>query len=207
MAKQLAFYIDTSACGNCKTCQVACKDKNNLPVGVLWRRVHQYGGGGWKRQHGYFLPEKVFSYGVTVSCMHCAKPACMKACEFGAITKRADGIVLVDQKKCTGCGECKTACPYGAPQFYGADKLMSKCNFCEDLLAKGENPACVDACPMRALGFGELSELQAKFGNLQAIEPLPKATITQPSVVITPHKDAQISGEGNGRILDLVQSL
>jgi anaerobic dimethyl sulfoxide reductase subunit B (iron-sulfur subunit) len=60
---------------------------------------------------------------------------------------------------------------------------------------------------MRALGFGELSELQAKFGNVQAVEPLPKATITQPSVVITLHKDAQASGKGTGRTLDLVQSL
>ena len=47
MAKQLAFHVDTSACGNCKACQIACKDKNNLPVGVLWRHVWQYGGGSW----------------------------------------------------------------------------------------------------------------------------------------------------------------
>ena len=50
------------------------------------------------------------------------------------------------------------------------------------LLANGEKPACVDACVMRALGFGELSELRAKYGNVNAIEPLPEAKLTVPAL-------------------------
>jgi anaerobic dimethyl sulfoxide reductase subunit B len=84
---------------------------------------------------------------------------------------------------------------------------MSKCTFCVDLLTKGENPVCVDACPMRAIEFGELNELRARYGKNSAVGPLPKATITHPSLVITLHKDAQISGKGTGRILDLIQDL
>jgi anaerobic dimethyl sulfoxide reductase subunit B (iron-sulfur subunit) len=88
-----------------------------------------------------------------------------------------------------------------------AKGVMTKCNFCEDMIAKGENPACVDACVMRAIKFGELSELRAQYGNVNALEPLPDAKITQPAVVITPHKHAQTRGNGTGRILNLPEEL
>ncbi len=52
MAKQLAFYVDIASCTGCKACQIACKDKNNLPSGVRWRRVFQYSGGDWVNQDG-----------------------------------------------------------------------------------------------------------------------------------------------------------
>ncbi len=207
MAKQYAFYINSSQCGNCKVCQIACKDKNNLPVGIRWRRVWQYGGGGWVRSGQTWEPNGVFNYSISVSCMHCENPACVNACPAGAMYKRADGIVLVNQDACVGCRYCEWACPYGAPQFNAAKGVMTKCTFCEDLLAQGQNPACVDACPMRVLEFGELSELRAKYGNLMDVEPLPASWITHPSVVITPHRHAQISGQGTGRILDLIQEL
>ncbi len=207
MTKQMAFYIDSSACGNCKACQIACKDKNNLPVGILWRRVWQYGGGNWVRQDNTYVPNGVFTYSLSISCMHCEDPACVKACPAGAMTKRADGIVLVNQDQCVGCRYCEWACPYGAPHFNEAKGVMTKCTFCEDLLAQGQNPACVDACPMRAIEFGELEELRAKHGNAMDIEPLPASWITHPSVVITPHRSAQVSGSGTGRILDLVQEV
>jgi anaerobic dimethyl sulfoxide reductase subunit B (iron-sulfur subunit) len=80
---------------------------------------------------------------------------------------------------------------------------MTKCDFCADLQDKGLNPACVDACPMRALGYGELDELRAEYGDVNAIEPLPSADLSHPSIVITPHKHSQPSGRGTGRIIKL----
>ena len=50
MATQLAFHYDQSACTGCKACQIACKDKNDLEVGTLWRRVVEVQGGDWVRQ-------------------------------------------------------------------------------------------------------------------------------------------------------------
>ena len=47
MSKQLAFYVNAAVCTGCKACQVACKDKNNLEVGRLFRRVYEVNGGGW----------------------------------------------------------------------------------------------------------------------------------------------------------------
>jgi len=203
MSKQLGFYINSAACTNCRACAIACKDKNSNPVGVNFRRVFLYGGGSWLYQGGFMQPVNVFNYSVSLGCQHCVDPACIPACPAAAISKDANGIVSVNQDLCVGCRYCEWACPYGTPQFDASTGVMSKCDFCKDLLAKGENPACVDACPMRALEFGELSELQAKYGTANSVEPLPTGAITSPSIVITPHKHAQISGTGNGRILDL----
>ena len=207
MAKQMAFYFDASACIGCKVCQVACQDKNELPADVLWRRVFQYGGGNWVLQDKIYTPSNLFNYFLSTACQHCEEPVCRDVCPTGATTKRADGVVLIDEAKCIGCRYCEWACPYGAPQFREDLGVMTKCTFCEDLQAKGENPACVDACVMRCLDYGELEELRQKYGALAAIEPLPTAEITQPSLVITPHKHAQLSGKGTGHILNLAEEV
>jgi anaerobic dimethyl sulfoxide reductase subunit B (iron-sulfur subunit) len=210
MAKQLAFYFDASACADCKACQIACKEKNDLPIGVLWRRVYQYEGGSWTESpdfKGIMVPNNVFSYSLSIACMHCGKPLCADICPTAAITKNDDGIVLIDADKCIGCRYCEWACPYDAPQFNEELGVMTKCDFCQDLLAQGLNPACVDNCVMRCLDYGDINELRAKYGNLAEVEPLPKADITEPAFVVTPHKFTQKSGQGTGRISNLPEEL
>jgi anaerobic dimethyl sulfoxide reductase subunit B (iron-sulfur subunit) len=206
MTKQLAFYFDASACTGCKACAVACKDRSNLPVGVNWRRVYHYEGGEWgadPNNKDLMIPKNLFVYATSVACMHCQVPVCANVCPTGAITKRDDGIVLINKDQCIGCRYCQWACPYGAPQFDEEAGVMTKCDFCQDLQAQGQNPVCVDACVMRVLDFGDLGELRAKYGREAAIEPLPPADISYPAVVITPHKDSQSSGSGTGKILTL----
>ena len=209
MEKQLGFHFDASSCTACKACAIACKDRSNLPVGINWRKVYEYGGGGWVANPNHkdlLIPNNVFVYSISAACMHCKKPICTEVCPISAITKREDGVVLIDSAKCIGCRYCEWACPYGAPQFNEEMGYMTKCDFCQDLQAKGQNPVCVDACPMRALEVGELDELQAKYGNNAAIEPLPVASLTSPSVVVTPHKHSQASGHGTGHILSVEES-
>jgi len=148
----------------------------------------------------------VFAYSLSVACMHCDKPLCAEVCPTTAITKRADGVVLIDNDKCIGCRYCEWACPYGAPQFNEELGVMTKCTFCEDLLAKGENPACVDACVMRCLDFGEFNELRAEYGDAM-IEPLAPSDITYPALVVTPHKHSQLVGSGTGKIMNLPEEV
>lgn len=206
MAKQMAFYFDASACNGCKACAIACKSKNDLPVGINYRRAIQYGGGEWIANpinKDLMVPSNVFAYAVSSACMHCEDPLCVTGCPAGALYKRdEDGLVLLDRDQCIGCRYCEWLCPYGAPQFDEETGKLGKCDFCADLLAKGEDPYCVAACVMRALDYGELDELQAKYGKVNAIEPLPPGDITKPSIVITPHRDSQRSGTGTGQIID-----
>lgn len=190
--EQLGFFIDSSRCSGCKACQVACKDKNNLEVGRKFRRVYEIQGGGFapNGQGGY--ENNVFSYTLTISCNHCADPVCVKNCPTTAMHKRSgDGIVRVDTGKCVGCGYCAWSCPYGAPQMNKEVGQMSKCDFCVDLLVEGKNPICVDTCPLNAIKFGKIRELREKYGHLSQVQGLPDFTITNPSLVIRPHKGAQ----------------
>jgi anaerobic dimethyl sulfoxide reductase subunit B (iron-sulfur subunit) len=187
--KQYAFYFDSNACSGCKACQAACKDKHDLPVDVLWRRVYEITGGNWVKSGDVWVPG-VFSYYLSMACHHCEKPICGEACPTNAIYKRQDGIVILDTQSCIGCRYCEWACPYGAMQFVESERLMTKCHFCYDYIDLDKPPACVAACPMRALDFGELADLQKKYGGTRVVFPLPEASITEPALLIKPHKDA-----------------
>jgi len=187
--KRLAFYFDSNACSGCKTCQIACKDKNNLPVGMHWRRVYEITGGGWKRSGAAWI-SNVIAYNISISCNHCEKPVCIDACPAKAIEKGDNGIVKIVQEKCMGCKYCAWTCPYSALQYDEEEGVMTKCDMCLDYVAMGKNPSCVDACPARALAFGEYSELIEKHGESAHIHPLPDPEITNPSKLITPHKNA-----------------
>jgi anaerobic dimethyl sulfoxide reductase subunit B (iron-sulfur subunit) len=179
---QKGFYYDMTACIGCKACQIACKDKNNLEVGPLYRKVHTVEGGKYPRPWIYHL---------SVGCNHCAHPRCVENCPTGAITKRSeDGLVIQDHEKCIGCRYCTWSCPYGAPQYLEEDGRVGKCSGCADLVDKGQNPACVDACPMRALEFGDIDELRQKHGGTADVTGMPDSGITGPSIVIKPNPEA-----------------
>lgn len=196
MANQYGFYFNANQCTGCKACQVACKDKWDLEVGVTWRRVAEFSSGEWTVNADGTFTQNIGTYYTSVACNHCENPACVDVCPTTAMHKRDDGIVVIDQEACIGCRYCEWACPYGAPQFSAALGVMTKCNLCYDAVEAGDKPACVGACPSRALEFGELEELRAKYGSTNELAPLPSAAITHPSLVITPHRNAAPVGAG-----------
>ena len=189
-----AFSFDAGACTGCKACQAACKDKNNLPVGVLWRRVIEVSGGSWV-QNGAAWENNVFSYNLSMACNHCVHPKCAGVCPTNAYHVRADGIVILDSSKCIGCGYCNWACPYAVPQYNQALGVMSKCNFCFDAIEAGLEPACVSACPMRVLDFEQISTQAINPPGLALWElagaehpfPLPAFSRTQPHIRLRLH--------------------
>lgn len=190
MTKQYAFYFDSSACSGCKTCQVACKDKNDLTHGIRWRRVYEITGGNWEKQGDTWIPE-VSSYHLSMSCNHCEDPICLKSCPTTAIIKREDGIVVIDPERCMGCRYCEWACPYDALQFNENSGQMTKCDLCFDYVEEGKLPSCVASCPMRVLDFGTKKELIEKYGQEDKVFPMPDPKICNPSFVLKAHKDAE----------------
>ncbi|MGI6785105.1 MAG: DMSO/selenate family reductase complex B subunit [Gleimia sp.] len=199
MAEKLGFYFDQSLCNGCKACQVACKDKHDTPLGVNWRRVVEYSGGSWQQDGDTFVPN-VFSYYTSIACNHCENPICVEVCPTTAMHQGEDGVVTVDSGKCVGCRYCEWACPYSAPQFNADLGYMTKCDLCADYRETGQDPACVAACPSRALDWGPIDELREKYGDVDAVAPLPDPSITNPHLVIKPHKDAQPWNNPSGDI-------
>ena len=193
-----AFTFDASACSGCKACQEACKDKNNLPVGVLWRRVVEVSGGEWTAQNDAWT-NNVFAYNLSIACNHCVHPKCAGVCPTDAYVTRADGIVYIDSSKCMGCGYCAWACPYGVPQYNSQQGQMAKCNFCFDNIDAGIPPSCVAACPMRVLDFVSLTPTPLPEGEGQGVRafwelpatehpfPLPNISRTEPHLAVKPH--------------------
>jgi anaerobic dimethyl sulfoxide reductase subunit B (iron-sulfur subunit) len=174
---QNGFYIDTATCSACKVCVIACKDVNDNKVGYNYRHVTEYEGG---------KNPDVWAASLSMACNHCAEPACLAACKEGAITKDAEtGLVVINPQACIGCKLCIDSCPYGAPVHFPDENIVNKCHGCRDKLALGEKPACVAACAMRSLDFGEISELEKKYGSglVDKAADLPDAR-TKPSLLI-----------------------
>jgi Fe-S-cluster-containing dehydrogenase component len=179
-----AFIIDVERCNGCYSCQLACKDEH---VGNDWSpyaKPQPEAGHFWmkmvEKERGT-LPKVMVSYTPTL-CMHCDMAPCIPACPVGAITKRSDGIVLIDPAKCNGCRACIAACPYGAIYFNDELNIAQKCTGCAHILdGTGgipteypiDLPRCVDACPTEAIKFGDDADptIQALIGQAEVIHP------------------------------------
>ncbi len=149
MSQQYGFLVDIGRCVQCEACVAACKTTHQVEAGQRWRRVITY----WQ---GEF--PAVVNRSFTISCQHCARPACVEACPSSALSKREGGVVVLDRNACSSCTLCGDACPYGAIQF-AKDGSLQKCDFCSSRLAEGKAPACVATCPTDALKFGTVEQL------------------------------------------------
>lgn len=163
---QYALVVDYERCIGCHACEVACKQENNLPVGPRWIRVIQLGP---RKEAGKL------SLGFKVTrCMHCEIPSCVAACPKKAITKRADGIVLINPELCNGCKNCIEACSFGAPQIDSEKMVVSMCNLCVQRVERGLIPSCAQNCLANAIYFGDIDKslelLRKKRAEMEAIE-------------------------------------
>lgn len=144
--ERLSLMIDLERCIGCKSCEAACKQEHGLGPGEYRNKVVWLGDASGAALD--FL---------TVTCQHCERPACLRACPVNpkAIVKDpATGVVSVVEDRCTGCGECVIACPYGAMGYDRIDHHAVKCDLCTDRRAAGGTPACASVCPGHAITFG-----------------------------------------------------
>ncbi|MBI2390961.1 MAG: 4Fe-4S dicluster domain-containing protein [Deltaproteobacteria bacterium] len=154
---QFGWHINIAKCIGCRGCEAACKQEFNLEAGVQRRRVilqEGFTGSGGS--------EQPFMRYITMSCNHCANPACVPACPTAALTKSATtGLVSLDESKCNGCKRCMAGCPYGAIQYNEETKKVDKCTGCGHRLdnlslpAEKRAPACVITCSSYALRFSK----------------------------------------------------
>ena len=159
--KKLGLAIDLDTCVGCNACVTACKGWNDQGYGAPLSDQNPYGadpsGAFLNRVHSYQVqPEAAAAITVSFprSCLHCDDAPCVTVCPTGASYKRSeDGIVLVNEDACIGCGLCAWACPYGAREMDQEAQVMKKCTLCvdriynENLPEEDREPACVRTCP------------------------------------------------------------
>lgn len=190
--KSLGLVIDLDTCVGCHACVTACKGWNTENYGAPLSDVDAYGanpvGSFLNRIHSYEVqpdsgPAQLYHF--PKSCLHCADAPCVTVCPTGASYKRVeDGIVLVNEADCIGCGLCAWACPYGAREMDPTENVMKKCTLCIDriyndnLPEEDRTPACVRTCPVGARHFGDLADPDSHVSRLVAerggIEPMPE---------------------------------
>jgi anaerobic carbon-monoxide dehydrogenase iron sulfur subunit len=107
-------------------------------------------------------------------CRHCDPAPCQQVCIAGAISREARGTVAIDPQRCISCAMCAMACPFGvlnyAPLYTVPDKtaVALKCDQCPDREAVGRVPACVEACKVGALTYGDWPAAQEDRGRAVA---------------------------------------
>ncbi len=136
-------------CIGCKLCELACLTAHSEAKDLIIAYTKE-------RVAGLTSSIRVVeSNGVSVAlnCRHCDEPACVTVCDAGALSKNnVTGIVEYDFEKCVGCWSCLVSCSYGAIQRNSLINKIVKCDLCS---GRAEGPACVQACPNRALKFFE----------------------------------------------------
>jgi len=192
------IVVDLNRCTGCMTCVVACKEENLTRPSVWWDKILEVESPSL--DHITYLWH---------ACMHCDNPPCVPVCPVKAVSKRQDGIVLIDQKVCTGCGDCVKACPYGVvtinptQNYFQGEKMpyekevaanrvqipkkASKCTLCVHRVEQGIEPVCVSGCPSKAKTFGDLDDPASPIRKklVQSVQLLPsKRTYPKVSYIV-----------------------
>jgi carbon-monoxide dehydrogenase iron sulfur subunit len=106
--------------------------------------------------------EAAGDFAVPIQCRHCEDAPCITVCPTAAIHRhQADDPVLIDKEKCIGCMFCLTVCPFGVIDITRDGKAVVKCDLCMERTKAGQEPACVEACPTRALELVDEKKLTA----------------------------------------------
>ena len=158
--KRYGMVVDIRRCIGCQACTVSCSMENLPPLGQFRTTVLQYEVD--TKVQG--APPAMVS--LPRLCNHCDNPPCVPVCPVQATFQRTDGVVLVDNERCVGCGYCVQACPYDARFINHETQTADKCTFCEHRLEAGLLPACVESCVGGARKVGDLNDPKSEISTL-----------------------------------------
>jgi len=152
MDKVIAINIEK--CLACKSCEIACAVVHSESK-VLQEAIEES-----PKPQRMVTVEPAGEYGVPIQCRHCEAGPCIEICPTGAIQRPdEESPVVIDPDLCIGCKLCMLICPFGVLKIGKEGRAIIKCDMCYELLREGEPPACVQACPTKALQLVSLEEL------------------------------------------------
>jgi Fe-S-cluster-containing dehydrogenase component len=169
--KRFGFLVDITACIGCGACCRIDRAAYDAPSGNYYRTwVERYVVEA-EGNVAIDLPDSLCDnqcpgtsqavreiFFVPKFCRMCARPRCREVCPSGATYRTAEGFVLVDGSRCTGCAACVEACPYSARAIDSRTGVATKCSWCHERLRQELMPLCVAACPAKARKFGALDD-------------------------------------------------
>jgi len=155
-------FVNPERCIGCKQCQIACTVEHAQSKN-LYQALFET---PTPRPRIHVAPGLYLSTSFPNKCRHCNPAPCMEVCPTAAISRNSDlDIVTIDGYKCITCAMCAMVCPFDVIRYYRSptvqlDKTVAlKCDHCIDRQRRGEIPACVEACKVGALEFGDINEL------------------------------------------------
>ena len=184
--KKYNMIIDVAKCHDCNNCFLACKDEYIENDFSPYSVAQPWHGHRWmnimRKERGQY-PLVDVAY-LPTPCMHCDNAPCIKAAKNGAVSKREDGIVIIDPKKAKGQEDLVNSCPYGAIWWNAEKEVPQKCTFCVHLLEDGwDKPRCVQACATGALTILYVEDTEMKkIQKTEGLEVLKPELNTEPRV-------------------------
>ena len=156
-----AMVVDLRKCIGCQACTVSCSMENVPPIGQFRTIVSQY-----EVKNVDKPGQPVGNFMLPRLCNHCDNPPCIPVCPVQATYQQEDGVVLIDNEICVGCGYCVQACPYDARFINKETKTADKCTFCYHRVKVGLLPACVESCVGGARIFGDVRDPNSEVSKL-----------------------------------------
>lgn len=158
-------YVNPELCIGCLQCEYACAVEHSVSKDEVMAWAEQ----PVPRARIHVEPGAVAGTSFPGRCRHCDPAPCVQVCPTSALTRSAaDGLVLCAADRCIACAMCAMVCPFDALTFHpvaetGPDRAVAvKCDGCVARVRRGEVPACVEACKVGALVYGELDDLVAE---------------------------------------------
>jgi len=134
---QSKIVVEPEKCTGCRICELQCSVTHEKVFNPKKARIRLI-----RLEPAIDMP---------ILCLQCQKPPCADICPVGAININENGVVIIDEKECIGCGLCVEACPFGAIFVNPEKNTPIKCDLC------GGDPQCVKHCPTGALKFTTLN--------------------------------------------------
>jgi len=176
--KKWNLIVDVAKCTNCNLCTLANQDEHVGNVFPGYAAEMPRHGNRWidirSRERGRGpLMDVVY---LPVMCQHCDDAPCIAAAKNGAVTKREDGIVIIDPVKAKGQRAIADACPYDAVRWNEKEQLPQHWFFDAHLIDNGwREPRCSQVCATGALEAVSVTdeeiEILKQRDSLQELQP------------------------------------
>jgi len=148
------IVVDIDRCLGCRSCELACAVAHSRSKDLVAALAEE------PRPEPRVTVEAVGEYSLPIQCRHCEDAPCVSICPSQAMTKLGvEEPVVLDNDRCIGCKMCILVCPFGVLNVNRDGTIVIKCDLCIERLEEGEDPACVSACPTRALRYMRVEDI------------------------------------------------